>query len=144
MRMSSTLAALAAIGFTVAACGNDSNAPDRSHVGAYDMVSVDGQPLPVKLIDEPGYVFQVTDGSLTLNSNNTFVEDITSVETIDGTMGPIESIACVGSYTRRGSTITLTRPETDSCFGQRLTGTLSGSTLSVDYDGTTVVYSRQP
>jgi hypothetical protein len=36
----------------------------------------------------------------------------------------------------------MTTPETDVCNGQTVTGTLSGTTLTVDYDGTTVVFSR--
>lgn len=144
MRKSATAVALTAIGLAVAACGNDSNAPDTSHVGAYEMVSVDGKPLPVTVIDEPGYMLQVTQGSLTLNPGTTFVEELTSIETIDGTMGPLESVVCLGSYTRKGSTITLTTPETDICFGQRVTGALSGTTITVDYGGTTIVYRRRP
>ena len=82
MRPRHTLLAVAALTFTIAACG-DSNAPDMSHVGLYDMLSVDGDPLPVTVYDVPNNMLQ---GSVT--------------------------------------------------------GTLSGSTLTVEYDGTTVVFSR--
>lgn len=137
-----TALALAATLLAAVGCGSDSNAPDTSHLGHYDMVSIDGDPLPATVIDLPGYTLQVTAGGLSLNPNNTFVEGITSMETIDGTQGPLEAVACAGSYTRRGSVITMTTPETAICIGQRVTGTLSGNTITVDYEGTTIVFSR--
>lgn len=142
MRRYAAVAALAATLLAATGCGSDSNAPDMSHVGLYDMASIDGDPLPATIFDMPGYTIQATQGSLALNANNTFVESITTIETVDGTQGPLESVSCLGSYTRSGSTITLTTPETDSCIGQRVTGTLSGRTVTVDYDGTTIVFSR--
>lgn len=142
MRRFATCVALAATLVTAAGCGSDANAPDTSHVGRYDMVSIDGDPLPITIFDMPGYMLELTDGSLTLNANNSFVESITTVETVDGTMGSPESVSCPGTYTRSGNTVTLTTPETVACAGQRVTGTLSGRTLAVDYDGTTVVFSR--
>ena len=142
MRSYATIAALAVTLTAAAACGSDSNAPDMSHVGLYDMASIDGDPLPATVIDIPGYTVQVTQGGLTLNANNTFVESMTSIETVDGTAGPLEAVSCVGSYTRKGNIITLTTPETDICIGQRVSGTLSGSTLTVDYEGTTIVFDR--
>ena len=142
MRRSPALvAAVTALSFAIAGCG-DGNGPDTSHVGVYDMVSVDGDPLPVTVVDEPGYTLEVHDGSMTLNANNSFVESLTLVETNDGVAAPGETIACTGRYTRRGNTITLTTPESDSCSGETAIGTLSGNTLTVDYSGTTVVFSR--
>ena len=141
MRPRHTLLAVAALTFTIAACG-DSNAPDMSHVGLYDMLSVDGDPLPVTVYDVPNNMLQVTEGSLALKANNSFVESVTLVQTLDGVVGPGEPLSCTGHYTRRGNTVTMTSPETDSCAGGSVTGTLSGSTLTVDYDGTTVVFSR--
>lgn len=142
MRSYATVVALAATLITAAGCGSDSNAPDTSHVGVYDMVSVDGDPLPATVIDFPGYKVVVTDGSLALAANNTFIQSISSIETIDGTDGPVEPTSCAGHYTRKGNTITMTIPETDLCDGQTVAGTLSGTTLTVDYEGTTVVFSR--
>lgn len=142
MRSYATVLALAATLVAATGCGGDSNAPDMSHVGRYAMVSIEGDPLPVTIFDMPGYMLELTDGSLTLNANNSSVESITTVETVDGTMGQPESVSCSGTYTRRGNTVTLTTPQTEACAGERVTGTLSGRTLTVDYDGTTVVFSR--
>lgn len=142
MRRHVTVVALAATLLAAAGCGSDSNAPDTSHVGVYDMVSIDGDPLPATVIDVPGYSLQVTDGSLALNPGNRFVESMTTVETIDDVTEPLEAVSCTGTYSRSGNTITLTTPETEFCIGQRVTGTLSGNTLTVDYDGTTIVFSR--
>ena len=140
-RSSSIFLVVAAATFLIAGCG-DSNAPDTSHVGRYELVSIDGDPVPVAVVDVPGYTLEVTGGSLTLNANNSFVESVTAIETTDGVPSPLDAIACTGHYTRHGSTLSMTTPETDSCAAQTVTGTLSGSTLTVDYDGTTVVYSR--
>ena len=140
MRPSRVLVAFAAI-FALAGC-SDSNAPDTSHIGLYQMVSVDGDPLPATVFDARNNMLQVTEGSLALEANNSFVESVALVQTIDGVVGPGESLSCAGHYTRRGNTVTMTSPETDSCAGGSVTGTLSGSTVTVDYDGTTVVFSR--
>ena len=142
MRTHATVVALTATLLVAAGCGSDSNAPDMSHVGVYDMVSIEGDPLPAAVIEMPGYKLVVTEGNLALTANNTFIESISSIETVDGTEGPLEAVSCAGRYTRKGNTVTLTTPETDICIGQTVTGTLSGSTLTVDYEGTTIVFSR--
>lgn len=142
MRNLATSVALAATALAFAGCGSDSNAPDMSHVGHYELLSVDSDPLPVTVLDVPGYVLEVTAGSLALEANNTYVQTITLVETTDGVKGPSDAIACSGRYTRHGSTLTLTTPETDVCVGQTVTGTLNGSDVTIDYDGTKLLFRR--
>ena len=77
-----------------------------------------------------------------MRSYATFVESQTSIETIDDTGSPAEAMSCSGTYSRNGSTITMTTPETKSCVGQHVIGTLTGSTRTLDHEGTTIAFRR--
>ncbi len=144
MRTHSRLLAVATAAVVVTACGgSDSNAPDNSHVGTYELALIDGAPLPASILSVPGYRLDVTDGELTLLANNTFVESITIVEYTDDVQGPIEATSCVGSYRRTGSTITFTLPAGPICDAGTVTGRIEGrNTLVVDFDGLEAVYRR--
>jgi hypothetical protein len=65
------LAALAASGCS------DSNAPDASFVGSYALISVDGETLPLSIIDQPSLVVTLQSSSLLLNANKTFTQTAT-------------------------------------------------------------------
>jgi hypothetical protein len=142
MRITTTLLALATTTLVAAGC-SDSNAPTAGHVGRYALVSVNGQPLPVKLIDDPTLSVTVTAGALTLNANSSFTQEATLALTANGFPGPPEQLSCGGSYTGSGNTYTLTGRETEDCSGMTATGVLDGTTLTISDDqGETLVFRR--
>ena len=143
MRIHTTILALAASALVAAACGgSDSTAPDLSHVGAYDLELIDGAPVPASIFSVPGYHLDVIAGQLTLNANNTFVESITVREIVDDVEGPIEAFNCLGSYQRRGATLTMTVPATPICDAATTTGRIDGNSVIVDYQGVEAVFRR--
>lgn len=144
MRIHSTLLALATATLVATACGGDSTGPKPlSHVGRYALISVDGAPLPLKLIDELTLKLTVTEGALTLNANNSFVQEV-KVEVVEnGVPAPTELLSCGGSYQRNGNSFTLTSTATDNCDAGTATGTLDNNTLTVaDESGSTLVFRR--
>ena len=129
---------------TLAATGcSDSNAPDNSHVGSYALVSVNGAPLPLTVIDQPSLKISVQDGALALAANKSYTQTLSVLIVTDGVAAPVEHLSCTGSYTKSGNTFTLTSVESADCSGVTATGTLSGNTLTVtDDSGETLVFRR--
>lgn len=113
----------------VAAC-SDSNAPERSHVGSYDLESVNGDRVPSTLFELGSYRIDLTAGALTLAANNTFTNSFSFIEYENGAPVSSQGIVCTGSYARNGSTITLTVTPTQNCDGT-VTGTFAGSTITL-------------
>lgn len=142
MRFTTTVLALATAALLATSC-SDSNGPTASHVGRYELVSVDGQPLPLALIDDPGLKLTLTEGALTLNANSTFTQEVTIDVVANGFPGPPERLGCSGTYRRSGNTLTMTGRETEDCSGTTATGMLDGNTLTVSDDqGETLVFRR--
>ena len=128
MRHRHVLPSLAAALCLVVGC-SDSNAPSASHVGLYDLVSINAHTLPATVYDVNPYRLDVTAGSIDLTANSAFVQSVTIVEYENGVASPPTAVACTGHYTRSGNTITLTANATNFCDGS-ITATLSGSTLT--------------
>jgi hypothetical protein len=143
MRFPRTLLSLVAATVVATACSGDSNAPDNSFVGSYGLISVNGEPLPITIIDQPGLTLTLSSGSMILNANNSFTQTITLATVVDGAAAPPEQLSCTGSYTRSGNSFTLTAPASDDCSGDTLTGTRDGNTLTFSDDtGETLVFRR--
>lgn len=115
---------LAALALIIAVgCGDSGTEPeDRSVVGTYALVAVDGDPLPQDIFGS-----RLMSGTLDLRSNNSFTA--TTVYD-DGT--ETES----GTYTHTGSTIKFSTSE-----GQ-LDGTYDGTTIVVDAVVVELTYRR--
>jgi hypothetical protein len=143
MRRTTTLLAAAAMALIAAGC-SDSTAPkDQAHVGRYGLVSVDGETLPLTLVDDPTLKLTLTEGALTINANSTFTQEVTLDVVANGFPAAPERLSCGGSYTRRGNTFTLTGNETANCSGMTATGVLDGNTMTVSDDqGETLVFRR--
>jgi hypothetical protein len=69
----SRLPLVVALGITAVAC-DSTGGPfgHRQYQGDYYLALLDGAGLPAPLIDDPWYRFEVTEGKLTLNSNQSF------------------------------------------------------------------------
>ncbi|NUQ21107.1 MAG: hypothetical protein HOQ09_09120 [Gemmatimonadaceae bacterium] len=129
MRHHHRLPAILAALWLVGGC-SDSNAPKSSHVGLYELVTVNSHALPATVFEQSPYRLDVTAGSLDLTASNTFMQSITVVEYANSVANPPTALACTGHYSRSGNTITLTANTTDVCDGST-TATLNGSTLTI-------------
>ena len=143
MRIQRTLLTLVGATLLATGCSGDSNAPGSSYLGRYALVSLDGQPLPLTIINQPTLVVAIHDDTLTLNSNNSFTNATNVLSVVDGVATPIQHLSCTGTYTRSGNSFTLTTVESDACSGDTLTGTLDGNTLTLNEDtGEILVFRR--
>jgi len=142
MRIHATLLALATTALFATGC-SDSNAPNTNYVGRYGLVSVDGQPLPITVVDDPTLTLTLTDGGLTLKSNNAYTLDVSYSVATGGIPAAPQQVSCDGTYQRSGNTFTLTGAESEECSGPTATGVLDGNTLTVTDDtGEILVFRR--
>jgi hypothetical protein len=142
MRFPRTILACVVAALAAAACSGDSNAPE-SFVGSYALVSVDGETLPISIIDQPTLTVSLESGAMELTANKTFTESITLGAVVDGVTQPSQQLSCSGSFTRNGNDFTLTAPQSQECSGDTLHGTLDGKTLTfTDDTGETLVFRR--
>ena len=142
MRIRSSLCALSAAALLAVGCGGDSTAPDLSHVGAYTMTSIDGQPLPLNISDDPTLIVTVQEGTLTLSRNNTFTQGTTVDVVFNGAIQPTQTFFCSGTYRRAGNNFTFATAASADCDAGSATGTLAGTTLTVNDQGTLLEYHR--
>ena len=119
------------------ACGSDSTGPN-SIAGTYNLVSVDGDSLPITayVSDGPAGTIDVTElvsGYMRLNANGTYLRSHTyrtTRYTIDGhAIDEVTTDAATdsGSWTLSGSALTFARGVTRQTF----TGSMSGNTLTI-------------
>lgn len=143
MRRTTTLLAAAAIAFVATGCGDSTGPTALAHVGRYGLVSVDGETLPLTLVDDPTLTLTLTEGALVLNANFTFTQEVTIAVVANGFPAAPEQLSCGGTYRRSGNTFTMTGDETENCSGMTATGILDGNTLTVSDDqGETLVFRR--
>ena len=128
----------------VAACGGDDPPAPRQLPGTYPLVSANGRPLPAVVHEEPGYKLEITAGTISLATSGSFSDSYTIRETIDDVVQPIAEITCYGSWTRSGSTVTLSEIVTDKCGDDASAAWDGDNTLTVTWDdlGVPVVHRR--
>lgn len=139
-RSLSALLLVAAV--SLAGCGGDGGTgPTASLPGTYTLSTVNASALPLVVYQDADYKLEIVGGSFVIAGNGTYTETVRARET--DSSGAVETpIACPGTYTRSGNTLTLTEPETDACGGT-YSGTWDGhDALSVDYGGVVAVYKR--
>ena len=125
--------ALLTIGTTACGGGDKSTGPG-SLAGTYDLQSINGMTLPVTVYQEGSYKVEVTDGSVTMNADNTFLGS-TTIRESDAGGSSSSSVVCPGTYTRNGSAITFAEsPSSDDDCGGTYAGTWSnGNTITVTF-----------
>lgn len=114
----------------LAACGDDPLSPDISHVGVYQLQTVDGEELPVSF-EEDGGVFTINSGSITLNANGTFAMTAQLEFTEEGETTS-ETTSLSGSYARSGANVTFTHDGEEEGFE---TAIISGDVLTTTGGG---------
>ena len=143
MRIHSRLLALATAALLVTACGgSDSNAPDNSHVGQYALQSIDGARLPIIVFEDATTLVTLTEGSATLNANGTFVQSAKFTLVQNGVPAPPGFATCSGTYRKNGNTVTFTSPGSVECAAGTITGTLDGNVLTINDEGSVLVFRR--
>ena len=128
----------------VAACGGDSTGPKGSLPGSYNLVTVAGQKVPLVVFQDASGKLELLSGSFVIDGTNTFTETVIlkATDAAGTVIAPAEPIACPGTYTRSGNTLTLIETQSDSCGGN-WTATWDGrNSVSVDYDGAVAIYKR--
>ncbi|MEX2582344.1 MAG: hypothetical protein WD766_03675 [Gemmatimonadota bacterium] len=137
MRRSLALALVLLLPMLVA-CDGDPAGPDTSHVGVYQLTSVNGMAVPLSFPDD-GAIVTVVEGSLTLGGSGTFSLEIDLEITEDGQTAD-ETVNVSGSYTKSGNTLTFDHADEDGGFA---TATLSGDVLTTTGgDGEVIVFEK--
>ncbi len=156
-----TVATLVMAVALLTACG-DSTGNGGSIVGIYTLQTWNGENLPVQALGGPPFppgvvfMFELTAGSVRLNSDDTCSASMTFRTTIDGTVTATESIATISistadttdgtcTYSVTGTTIRLEMPGSDPPVTRALilTGSITGNTLTlVNEDGDTFVFTK--
>lgn len=118
---------------------SDSSGPNQVQAvtGSYALISINGILVPVVFSVDQFFILQITAGTLTMNSNNTFSAAATYQQTpAGGGTATSETITCTGTYAKSGTTVTFTEANSanDACGGV-YTATWDGTnTLTVEFD----------
>ena len=130
------IASIAAV--ALAACGGDSTAPPASIAGTYVLQTVNSAPLPFTVIATTDYKFEILSDSYQIRDDGTYSGTSQFRETLNGT-ATVETDNSTGTYTRAGSSITLTDSVDPT---DKFTGTVDGGTFTVTAEGFVLVYKK--
>jgi hypothetical protein len=109
------------------ACSGDSTSPS-SIAGTYNLQTIDGQSLPVIVLEVGTDTVEITAGFMRLVSDQTFSESV-SFRIADGAIVTTDVETTTGSWTVSGSAITFTGTAGTNA-GDTFTGSISGNTLT--------------
>ncbi len=161
-----TVATLVMAVALLTACDGDSTGNGGSIFGTYTLQTWNDMNLPVQALGggvtgpvapgDPVTMFELTAGSVGLNSDDTCSASMTFRTTIDGTVTATESIATISistadttdgtcTYSVTGTTIRVEMPGSDPPVINALilTGSITGNTLTlVNEDGDTFVFTK--
>ena len=119
------------------ACGGDgSTGPGDSTAGAYALTSVNGAPLPFVKVQAGTYKYEITADTYTLADAGTWTEIRADRTTSNGAV-TTSTKSDAGTWSTNGTSITLTSPANGA-----VSGTVSGSTLSLSSAGNTMVFTK--
>ena len=127
---------VAVVAFGVGCGGGDSTGPNDSVAGVYSLRTVNGANLPFVLIQVGADKVEITADVLTLTDAGSFTE-ITTIRTTTNGQVSTTTEADAGSYTRSGTAITATYNS-----GGTATGTIGGGTITVAFEGLSLVYRK--
>jgi hypothetical protein len=123
----------------ISACNGDSTSPS-SGLGTYALQTVNDTEIPFLIdTDNSTYSTYITGDVLVLKGDNTYTETVSLVDQFTDGSNDEYTESYSGTWTRTGSTITLT----DSDDNTTLTGTLEGTALTIIVEGLTLIYVKQ-
>lgn len=119
------------------ACGGDgSTGPGASIAGAYSLTTVNGAPLPFVVTQAGTYKYEITADTYTLADGATFTEVRADRTTSNGAV-TTSTKTDAGSWSRNGTSITLTSPANGA-----VSGTVSGNMLTLSSAGNTLIFTK--
>ena len=118
--------------FVVATACKDATGPEVVPVGRYDLVSIDGNPLPHMVFGT-----EVHSGSVTFLGDRAYIRSTSGVEHVDGQ--PVQRTD-VGLGTYSGPADALLLRDED---GSEWNAVLVDGRLTIDGDGVILVYEHQ-
>ena len=135
--------AVALLALVAGACGD--NGPSNAHVGTYTLQTVNGANLPFTLVSTTTggatYKLEVTSASIKLSSNGTFEDDVTFREDDAGTV-TTESFPDAGTYTLRGTSLSLRYSDGSTSGGSLSDGAITFTQSSGAGETLTAVYRK--
>jgi hypothetical protein len=118
-----------------AACG-DSTGPD-ANLGLYVLQSIDGDPVPVRITEQPAFVIDLTSGQLQLLDGGTCALSQMYRRDDEGTITNITIDTETCTWTLNGTAISITTDDDSP-----VTGTLVGGTITVTPEGVVWIYVK--
>jgi hypothetical protein len=129
------------IAVSLAACSGDSTGPDLDELaGEYILFTINGQSLPV-IVDQFGNdIVEITQGSVSLESNGTF-DDVTQLRITQSGVVTTEVDVTQGTWEAVGTTVTFRPTDGSGTYTMTWDGQLRLTQL---FQGFTLVYEREP
>lgn len=116
------------------ACGSDDvsgpGGNDAAVVGSYDLTSINGDNLPVTVLETIGGSAEITDGSLSIRADGNFALEATVRVTNDGQTETVNDVT-TGSWILSGNRLTLDFDLSGLCTD---TATWSGDRITIEED----------
>ena len=136
-RFLTTLALAAAV--SLGGCSDDGTGPENRVEGTYALETINGDELPVTLLETGEFKIEVLAGSVRLMDDNEFTASLSFRETSDGEVDTYTQTD-TGTWSRSGNTITFSYEdaELDDDVATYSNGKL---TLEVE-DGLTLVFEK--
>lgn len=125
-----TLLAATAATLALAACHDSSTGP-KGPLGAYGLVSVNGQPLPARVpTGGRSQFYELAGGSVQLGTNGGAVIGVTARDTTLAS-GFYKTVSALGSYALASDTLVLHYQSWVTLAAYADTGTLRGDTIRI-------------
>lgn len=129
---------LALSAVSLLACGDSSGPGSSSAVGTWNLVTVNGSPLPyTAFLIQPSYRLEIVSAQFIAAENGTYVGSVTIRETENGTVTTTTE-PDNGTWSQAGNTVTVTDSD-----GITSTATISGDAITLSEAGFVAVYHRQ-
>jgi hypothetical protein len=127
--------ALAAV--SLFGCGDSSGPGVSSAVGTWNLVSIDGDPLPYTFLQiGTSYRGEILSDRIVASANGTFTETLTIRETENGTVTTTTETD-TGTWTQNNAAVTITYSD-----GSGSTAAISGNVITSNVQGTVFIYHR--
>jgi hypothetical protein len=133
--MGKVLGLLVLVCLAVWGCSRSATGEGDDPAGIYEMVRVNGAPLPSILEQRNGDKIEIFSAELVLNANRTYTDSVTWRVTEAGAV-TFDRDGSTGTYSRAGEILTF------QSAGSTHTGTLAGDTVVIIHTGNTTVYKR--